>query len=1288
MMKQESIMPLSQFTHLYPLSKTLRFELKPIGKTLEHIHTQNFLQQDEQLSDAYKEVKKLLDAYHRDFIEHAFTDVRLSSLSDCILAYQNAKKDSKDEKLKTTLEKAQDALRKEIVKLFGKDKATKERFARLFAQELFKGKKDEKADLAKWIIERDGEDSPQLQVIAKFERFTTYFTGFYENRKNMYTDEAKHTAIAYRLVHENLPRFLDNVQILATIKGNNPDLYQQLLELDSQVLAVFNEFSVESLLDNQFYQQLLTQTGITAYNSILGGKVLENGTKLQGVNEKINLYNQKHKTRIAKLKPLYKQILSDKQGLSFLPPKLADDKELCNAVNEFYRHHTEHLANLEKLLSTMADYQKEGIFVAPNQLATVSHAVYGNFALLSDALAYYYIKVSNPEFEQKLAKAKTDTAKDKLLKEQEKFIKSEHSLALLMDAVAQYAKTQDHAEIDSDLILTHFVNAVRTIEIEQKDGTKSTKTVGLIKDIHNKYSTIKGFLELERNDGVAELFKQKKSDDMHHLKLFLDSVLALIHFLKPLVVAKNSTLEKDERFYAEFLRIYDELSVFSSLYNKVRDYISQKPFSTEKFKLNFGNSTLLNGWDLNKEKDNFGIILRKGGYYYLALLDAKYKKVFEQAPKATSQDVYEKMVYKLLPGPNKMLPKVFFAQSNLDTYQPSKQLLEKYELGTHKKGDTFNLADCHALIDFFKASIAKHPEWKNFGFQFSPTSSYQDLSDFYREVEPQGYKLTFVDIDSSYIDELVEQGKLYLFQIYNKDFSANSYGNPNLHTLYFKELFSSQNLEKVVYKLNGEAEIFYRRASLSREDTTIHPSGELLKPKNPNRQAEQGRVLEHEVVKDKRYTQDKFLLHIPITLNFGVEETKFKAFNHKVNEALQSAKQVCVIGIDRGERHLLYLTVVNQQGKLLHQETLNDIQTHGKSGYQQTVPYHTLLDNKEKERANARINWGEIENIKELKSGYLSQVVHRIALLIREYSEQGFVPIIALEDLNFGFKRGRFKVEKQIYQNFENALIKKLNYLVYKDKKSDEIGGVRHALQLANKFEDVSGIGKQTGIIFYVPAWMTSKIDPTTGFVDLLKPKYENIAQSQAFFGQFDKICYNEQKDYFEFHLDYQKFTDKANGSQEKWVICSQGDVRYTYDNQTRATKSLHVTNELKALFDKSGIAYQTGENLVAHIVQSNEKSLYSGLTYFLRVLLAMRYSHSGKGEDFILSPVANASGQFFDSRQADSTLPQDADANGAYHIALKGLWMVEQIQSTTDLDKVDLKLTNKSWLNYAQKRF
>ena len=136
-------------------------------------------------------------------------------------------------------------------------------------------------------------------------------------------------------------------------------------------------------------------------------------------------------------------------------------------------------------------------------------------------------------------------------------------------------------------------------------------------------------------------------------------------------------------------------------------------------------------------------------------------------------------------------------------------MLANYRDGVHKKGDNFDLDFCHELIDFFKSSIEKHPDWRNFEFSFSDTSSYEDMSGFYREVEQQGYKISYKDIDSSYIDQLVDDGKLYLFQIYNKDFSPYSKDTPIMHTLYWKILYDETNVKDVVYKINGQAEIFY-----------------------------------------------------------------------------------------------------------------------------------------------------------------------------------------------------------------------------------------------------------------------------------------------------------------------------------------------------------------------------------------------------------------------------------------------------------------------------------------------
>ena len=149
----------------------------------------------------------------------------------------------------------------------------------------------------------------------------------------------------------------------------------------------------------------------------------------------------------------------------------------------------------------------------------------------------------------------------------------------------------------------------------------------------------------------------------------------------------------------------------------------------------------------------------------------------------------------------------------------------------------------------------------------------------------------------------------------------------------------------------------------------------------------------------------------------------------------------------------------------------------------------------------ARQSWQTIENIKELKEGYLSQVIHKISELMVKYNA-----IVVLEDLNMGFMRGRQKVEASVYQKFEKMLIDKLNYFADKKKGQNELGGVLKAYQLANKFESFQKMGKQSGFLFYTQAWNTSKIDPVTGFVNLFDTRYENVAKSKAFFEKFDSI--------------------------------------------------------------------------------------------------------------------------------------------------------------------------------------
>ena len=68
-----------------------------------------------------------------------------------------------------------------------------------------------------------------------------------------------------------------------------------------------------------------------------------------------------------------------------------------------------------------------------------------------------------------------------------------------------------------------------------------------------------------------------------------------------------------------------------------------------------------------------------------------------------------------------------------------------------------------------------------------------------------------------------------------------------------------------------------------------------------------------------------------------------------------------------------------------------------------------------------------------------------------------------------------------------------------------------------------------------------------------------------------------------------------------------------------------------------------------------------------------------------IISPVENENGVIFNSDNALPSQPSDADANGAYHIALKGLWILNKINKTTDLSKIKLAISNNEWLHFAQ---
>lgn len=1246
-----------QFINCYPLSKTLQFSLIPVGKTEDNFNKKLLLERDKQRAENYEKVKGYIDRFHKEYIESVLVNARVEKIDEYADLYWKSNKDDSDAK-------AMESLENDMRKQISKQLKSNARYKRLFGKELIC------EDLPSFLTDKD-----ERETVECFRSFTTYFKGFNTNRENMYSSDEKSTAIAYRCINDNLPRFLDNVKSFQKVFDNLSD--ETITKLNTDLYNTFGR-NIEDIFSVDYFEFVLAQSGIDIYNSMIGGYTCSDGTKIQGLNEGINLYNkQDAKNEKSKslplMKQLYKQILSEKGSVSFIPEKFNSDNEVLLSIEDYYSSHIGDFDLLTELLQSLNTYNANGIFVKSGAaVSDISNGAFNSWNVLRLAWNEKY-EVLHP--------VTSKTKLDNYIEKRDKIYKAIKSFSLF--------ELQSLGNENGNEITDWYISSSKECNSKIKEAYLQAREL-LKSDYEKSYNK-----RLSKNGKATELVKN-----------LLDAIKDFQHLVKSLN-GTGKEENKDELFYGKLTSYYDTIADIDRLYDKVRNYITQKPYSKDKIKLNFDNPTFLKGWALGNEFANSAQLLKDGDNYYLAIMDKELKNNIPKKYNSPTneEDMLQKIIYQQAADPSKDIPNLLvidgvtvkkngrrektgihageniILESLRNTYLPDNINRIRKEKTFSTSSENFSKDDLYEYIQYYICRAQEY--YSSYNFTFKNASEYKSFPEFLGHVNSQAYQISYDNISKKQIMELVNNGYIYLFQIYNKDFSKYSKGTPNLHTLYFKMLFDERNLSNVVYKLNGEAEMFYREASINDKEKVTHQANQPIKNKNPDNEKKES-TFEYDIIKDKRFTKRQFSLHVPITINFKAHGQEF--LNYDVRKAVKYKDDNYVIGIDRGERNLIYISVIDSNGKIVEQMSLNEIISD--NGHR--VDYQKLLDTKEKERDKARKNWTSVENIKELKEGYISQVVHKICELVVKYDA-----VIAMEDLNFGFKRGRFPVEKQVYQKFENMLISKLNLLI--DKKADptEDGGLLRAYQLTNKFDGVNK-GKQNGIIFYVPAWDTSKIDPVTGFVNLLKPKYTSVSEAKKLFETIDDIKYNANTDMFEFCIDYGKFPRCNSDYKKTWTVCTNSSRILTCRNKEKNNmwdnKQIVLTDEFKSLFGEFGIDYKG--NLKTSILSISNADFYRRLIKLLSLTLQMRNSITGSTlpeDDYLISPVANDRGEFYDSRNYKGTnaaLPCDADANGAYNIARKALWAISVLKSTPDdmLNKANLSITNAEWLEYTQK--
>lgn len=884
---------IKELTGLYSLTKTIGVELKPVGKTQELIEAKKLIERDDQRAEDYKIVKDIIDRYHKDFIDKCLNCVKIKKddLEKYVSLAENSNRDAEDfDNIKTKM-------RNQITEAFRKNSL----FTNLFKKNLIK------EYLPAFVSEEE------KSVVNKFSKFTTYFDAFNDNRKNLYSGDAKSGTIAYRLIHENLPIFLDNIASFNAISGTGVN--ECFSGIETEFTDTLEGKRLTELSQIDFFNNTLTQKKIDNYNYIVGA-----------VNKAVNLYTQQHKTvRVPLLKTLHKMILSERVTPSWLPERFESDEEMLTAIKETYESLKDVLVgdnddSLRNLLLNIDNFDLEHIYIANDSgLTSISQQIFGYYDTYTLAIKDQ-LQRENPNL--------YDERIDKLYKKEGSF-----SIAYLNRLV----DTKEHITINE---YYRLLGSYCREEGKRKDD--------FFKQIYSAYSDMLYLFSAEHGE-----IAQSDSDTAVVQKL-LEAYKGLQRFIKPLL-GHGDEADKDNEFDAKLRKVWDELDIITPLYDKVRNWLSRKIYNPEKIKLYFeNNGKLLSGWSDNQTKSDNGTqyggyIFRKkneiGEYDFYLGISADAKLFRHDATIVYEDGMYERFDYYHL-KPTTLLGKSYIGNYGED----SKAVLSAFNAAITKLHLEKKLVpkDNEKVPTYLKRLKQKYANF------YQILMNDVNVVDAYKSMKqhilatlaslirvPAAIELaaqTDLDIDEL-IDEIMnlpsesfgyfpvataaieeankrEKKPLFLFKMSNKDLSyaaksseglRKSRGTENLHTMYLKALLGmTQNVFSI-----GSGMVFFRHKTKGLAETTArHKANEFIANKNKLNDKKKS-IFAYEIVKNKRFTVDKYLFKLSVKLNYSQPNNHKIDVNSEVREIISNGGIKHIIGIDRGERNLLYLSLIN-----------------------------------------------------------------------------------------------------------------------------------------------------------------------------------------------------------------------------------------------------------------------------------------------------------------------------------------------------------------------------------------
>ena len=370
---KEPILSFNDMRNIYPVSKTIAFRLIPDSRTQAYVEKNDIISNAETLSRDRNTLKNAADRIHRRFIEETLSKLRLPY--GMLQEYSDATEETDREKRTARLSELNAALKKHIATAFKdvKNGGKTGFLAALGGEELLK-------DLLPAEVNTDEE----REALKRLQRYTAYLRPYMDARARIYSEDGGGNTIPNRIVDDNLQTVLDNVKTFKLMPQDIRDGAKAIFDAVNPAWAQ----SIDEVFMLSYGCLLNAQSAIDAYNTLIGGISAEDGSRIQGLNELVNLHNQQlprdgQDKRLPKFRQLKKQILSEHETLSWVPQALQSDAEalqVLNAIHEAYKGF-----NADSLLA-VGEADPQRTYVRADRLAAFSKATFLDWRKATDCI--------------------------------------------------------------------------------------------------------------------------------------------------------------------------------------------------------------------------------------------------------------------------------------------------------------------------------------------------------------------------------------------------------------------------------------------------------------------------------------------------------------------------------------------------------------------------------------------------------------------------------------------------------------------------------------------------------------------------------------------------------------------------------------------------------------------------------------------------------------------------------------------------------------------------------------